>query len=163
TYDGTAIAVQYTVSNRGLASTNVPDWTDTIWLQPVSEVSNGVIPRPNVSRGDVLLATLPHQGTLGNEPGVLTPPASYTVSTTVTLPKHISGQFYITPWADSLDEVVKDTLNVNVNPDDPHELNNDNWKAWPITVLLTPPPDLVVTSVGAPATAAGGDDYAVNW
>ena len=72
------------------------------------------------------------------------------MTTTVTLPKHISGQYFITPWADTFDQVLKSTLDVNVNPDDPNELNNDNWKARPITVLLTPPPDLVVTVGHAP-------------
>ena len=91
-----------------------------------------------------------HTGVLGNDPSVLSPPTSYTETTTVTLPEHISGQFYITAWSDTFDQVLKSTLDVNVNPDDPNELNNDNWKARPITVLLTPPPDLVVTSVVAP-------------
>jgi hypothetical protein len=44
-----------------------------------------------------VLATLPHTGALGIDSSVLTPPTSYTVTTTVTLPTHISGQFYITP------------------------------------------------------------------
>src|SRR5262249_24289852 len=136
--------------------TDEPAWTDTIWLTRDKT-------RPNVTKGDVLLATLPHQGILGIDPSVLTPPTSYTVTTTVTLPKHISGQFYITPWTDSLDAVIKTTLDANINVDDPHQLNNDNYKARPITVLLTPPPDLVVTSIIPPAAAVGGDDYTVQW
>ncbi len=94
---------------------------------------------------------------------MLTPTDSYTQTATVTLPTHISGQFFITAWADSLDQVFKSTLSSNVNPDDPNELNNDNWKAQPITVLLTPPPDLVVSSVTPQATAVGGDPYTVSW
>src|SRR5262249_24704791 len=31
------------------------------------------------------------------------------------------------------------------------------------TVLLTPPPDLVVTNVAPPATTVGGDSYTVQW
>src|SRR5262249_31436392 len=41
--------------------------------------------------------------------------------------------------------------------------NNDNWKARPITVLLTPPPDLVVSSVTPQPTAVGGDAFTVRW
>jgi 6-phosphogluconolactonase (cycloisomerase 2 family) len=149
-YDGSTLSVQYTVTNRGVGVTDESAWSDTIWLQPASDADNGIIPRPNPLHGDVLLATLPHQGLLGTDPSLITPPTSYTVNTTVTLPKHILGQYYITPWADSFDTVIKSTLDVNVNPDDPNELNNDNWKARPITVLLTPPPDLVVTSVTPP-------------
>jgi YD repeat-containing protein len=156
TYDGTSITVSYTVTNKGLAATDIGNWTDTIWLAHDPK-------RPGTTKGDVVLATLSHSGVLGNDPSVLTPPTSYTVTTTVTLPKHISGQFYITAWADTFDLVLKSTLDVNINPDDPNELNNDNWKARPITVLLTPPPDLVVTSVVPQATAVGGDAFTVAW
>ena len=111
----------------------------------------------------MLLATLTHSGILGNDPTVLAPPQSYTGNTTVTLPSDITGQYYITAWADSLDAVLKSERNANINPDDPNTLNNDNFKATPITLLQTPPPDLVVTSIVAPTTAVGGDSYNVQW
>ena len=57
--------------------------------------------------------------------------------------------------------VLEDTFRTSLNPDDPNELNNNNYKARPITVLLTPPPDLVVTSVVPDATAPGGDPFTV--
>ena len=144
------------MSNLGLGPTDVANWTDTIWLTTDPK-------RPNPSKGDVLLATLPHDGTLGNSSSVITPPQSYTVSTTVTLPEHITGQYYITAWADSFNVVLKNTLDVNVNPDDPNQLNNDNYNDTPINVLLTPPPDLVVTSVTPQTTAVGGDPFTVSW
>jgi len=155
-FDGSTFTVSYTVTNKGLNVTDVPNWSDTIWLAHDPK-------RPGTSKGDVVLATLSHTGVLGNDPSVLSPPTSYTATTTVTLPKHITGQFYITAWADTFDQVLKSTLDVNINPDDPNELNNDNWKARPITVLLTPPPDLVVTSVTPQPTAVGGDSFTVNW
>src|SRR5262249_12612893 len=74
TFDGTAITVQYTVSDRGVGVTDEPNWTDTIWLARDPK-------RPNPTKGDVLLATLPHQGVLGTDPSLLTPPTSYTVIT----------------------------------------------------------------------------------
>ncbi|MGA2068563.1 MAG: CARDB domain-containing protein, partial [Thermoguttaceae bacterium] len=154
--DGSTVSVQYTVSNLGLAPTDVSNWTDTIWLTVDPK-------RPNPSKGDVLLATLPHGGILGNDPSVLAPPQSYTVNTTVTLPAHITGQYYITAWADSLGDVFQSEQSGNTNPDDPNELNNDNFKARPITILQTPPPDLVVTSINPQPTGLGGDDYTVQW
>src|SRR5262249_23735419 len=153
------------VSNLGLAPTDALNWTDTIWLTRDRK-------RPSVTKGDVLLATLPHSGRLGNDPSVLTPPTSYDVNTTVTLPEHIFGQYYLTPWSDAFDVVLKSTVGSinpdgtvsgNLNPDDPYEPNNDNYKARPITVLLSPPPDLVVTSVTPQATGIGGDDFTVQW
>lgn len=111
----------------------------------------------------MLLATLPHTGLLGNDPSIISPPTGYDVTTQVTLPKHISGQYYITAWTDAFDVVHKSTQSGNVNPDDPNQLNNDNYRARPITVLLTPPPDLVVTAVTPQATAVGGDAFTVQW
>src|SRR5262249_39051181 len=46
---------------------------------------------------------------------------------------------------------------------DPNQLYSDNYKARPITVLLTPPPDLVVTSVKPDAQAVGGGPFTVRW
>ncbi len=155
-FDGETITVQYTVSNLGLGPTDVADWTDTIWLSADETI-------PNTSKGDVLLATLPHDGILGNSSSVITPPQSYTVSTTVTLPEHIKGQYYITAWADSFNEVLKVTLDANINPNDPNQLYSDNYNSAPTKILLTPPADLVVTAVTPQPTAVGGDDYSVSW
>ena len=46
-----------------------------------------------------------------------------------------------------------------LNPDDPTELDNNNYKARPITVLLTPPADLVVTAVAPDLTGKGGEPF----
>src|SRR5207237_1391779 len=156
TFDGTAIPVTYHVSNLGLAPTDIENWTDTIWLTTDKT-------RPNTTKGDFLLATVPHNGLLGKDPTVIAPPTGYDVSTSVTLPKHIVGEYFITPWSDTFDAVHKSTQSFNVNLDDKTQLNNDNYKARPITVLLTPPADLVVTSVSPQATAVGGDSYTVTW
>ena len=102
-HDGDKITVSYTVTNKGLEPTDQTSWLDQIWLTRDKT-------RPNVSKGDVLLATIPHTGVLGDDPSVIAPPTSYNVTATVTLPKHISGQFYITPWSDSFDVVHKSTL-----------------------------------------------------
>ena len=55
----------------------------------------------------------------------------------MTLPADITGQYYITAWADSLNQVLKSEQSGNTNPDDPNTLDNDNFKARPITVLQT--------------------------
>ncbi len=52
-YDGSTITVSYTVTNKGLNTTNVSNWNDTIWLAHDPK-------RPGTSKGDVLLATIPH-------------------------------------------------------------------------------------------------------
>ena len=72
------------------------------------------------------------------------------------------GTYYITPWTDLYSAVLQDTLAMNVNPDDPNNLYSDNYKAAQIAILA-PLPDLIVTSVTAPAKAQGGDNFTVNW
>ena len=45
-------------------------------------------------------------------------------------PAHlVSGTYYFMPWTDPYDVVLEDTLAVNVNPDDPNEIDNNNYKA----------------------------------
>jgi subtilase family serine protease len=155
-YDGSTIQVTYTVTNKGSAATDISDWTDTVWLTTDKT-------RPNPSKGDVLLGSFPHSGGLDNSDSVFGQVQSYTQTVSVTLPKHIAGQYYLTPWTDSYGQVLQDTFDVNINPDDPHAQNSDNYKARAVTVLLTPPPDLVVTSVVPTAQAVGGQPFTVTW
>ena len=147
--DGSSIQVSYTVANLGAGDTIPGSWTDTIWLTLDRT-------RPDPRKGDVLLGTFGHSGTLSVGD-------SYDQSVTVSLPSGISGNYYVTPWTDSYDQVPEDTFDININPDDPTQLDNNNYKARPITVLLRPPPpptqhipsDLVVTSVQPTAQARG--------
>src|SRR5205823_6518315 len=46
---------------------------------------------------------------------------------------------------------------------DPYQLNGNNYKARPVTILMTPPPDLVVSAVNVPATARAGEPYSMSW
>src|SRR5205085_11423880 len=88
----------------------------------------------------------------------------YEQTVRVTIPKRLSGQFFITPWSDAYDVVLEDTFSNNINPDDPNEFDNNNYKARPITVLLTPPPDLVPTAVSVvPAAQTAGNALTVRW
>ena len=68
-----------------------------------------------------------------------------------------SGTWYITPWTDPYDVVLEDTLATNINPDDPHEIDNNNYKARAITIIALPipKPDLVVESVEVAPHAYG--------
>ncbi|WP_013334633.1 CARDB domain-containing protein [Gloeothece verrucosa] len=155
-FEGSQIEVRYTVTNKGIGETDRDGWTDTIWLtrdkNRPSPVAQGTPPQPD----DILLTTIGHNGSL--KVG-----ESYGQTATVTLPSQITGQWYITPWSDAYDVITEDTLDINSNPDDPNQLDSNNYKSRPITVLLTPPPDLVVTSVTPTATATGGGLFNVNW
>ena len=90
-------------------------------------------------------------------------PQSYTETATVTIPEHDNGQYYLVPQVDIYQQLDATTLAANVNPDDPNDLRSDNFKAAPITILAQPPPDLVVTSIQAPAVTAAGTPYTLSW
>ena len=148
---GSTFNVSYTVTNLGDAdgTTLVDSWTDSVWLTRDKT-------RPIPGQGDILLTEVAHTGALVNKAG-------YDNTVSVTLPDNLDpGTYYITPWTDLYSAVLQDSLAVNVNPDDPNNLNSENYKAQQIQILA-PLPDLQVTTVKAPSSAKGGDTITVSW
>ncbi len=146
---GAVMPVTYTVTNQGAGATLVDDWTETIWLTQTPG-------RPNPNHGDVLLKTISHSGGLDVHAG-------YDQTVNVQIPAELdSGTYYVTPWVDPYGVVLQDQLATNVNPDDPAQLLSENYKNQSILVLGALP-DLVVTSVDAPAVIDGGNTVTVTW
>ncbi|WP_422665759.1 CARDB domain-containing protein (plasmid) [Anabaena sp. PCC 7938] len=153
-FEGSQIKVRYTVTNLGIGETDRDSWTDTIWL-----TRDKNRPSPTNSEGnaeDILLTNVGHSG-------LLKVGEKYEAEVNVLIPGQITGEWYITAWSDAYNVVLEDTFDINTNPDDPTELDNNNYKARPITILLTPPPDLVVTSVTPTTQAVGGQPFSVSW
>ena len=148
-FDGSTITVHYQVSNLGAGVTFPDSWADTVWLTLGKD-------RPNPARGDIQLGTFGHTGALNVG-------QSYTNDVQVTLPAHISGQYYITVWSNNSQSVYTQEFDVNLNPDAPNDIHGDQFKAIPLTVLLRPPADLQVTSISAPPTAVGGKQVTLTW
>ncbi|WP_295529412.1 CARDB domain-containing protein, partial [uncultured Pseudacidovorax sp.] len=155
---GGEIEVRFTVTNRGSAVTNKPQWSDSVWL-----TTDKTRPNPG-GNGGVLLGTVAHTGALAVG-------ESYDVVMKVRIPQQIaSGTYYITPWTDAFDAVIEDTLAININNDDPEEADSNNYKARAIDIIGTPVPplpDLRVTEVTTSATATqpGSVDapFTVSW
>ncbi len=146
---GSTIPVTYTVTNLGAGATLVNNWTDTIWLTKTKG-------RPNPNNGDILLASVPHTGSLDVKAG-------YDQTVNVTIPQELaSGTYYITPWVDPYGVVLQTELAVNTNPDDPTQIQNDNYKNQSIDVLGALP-DLVVTSVQGPSQIQAGNPVTITW
>ena len=146
---GSTFNVSYTVTNVGSGPTLVDDWTDSVWLARDKT-------RPIPAAGDDLLTEFAHSGGLALDAG-------YDQRVSVTLPIDLApGTYYITPWTDLYSTVLQNELATNVNPDDPNNLQNDNYKAFEVQVLA-PLPDLTVSSMTAPAVAKGGDNVTINW
>ncbi|MDB5858608.1 MAG: hypothetical protein JWQ76_2297, partial [Ramlibacter sp.] len=142
---GSSIEVSYKVANKGSAATrgeaaSRTSWTDTVWLTRDRT-------RPGKG-GDVKLAEFTHTG-------LLAVGEDYLNTVQVNLPSGLgSGQYFITVWSDAYDVILEDTLATNLNPDDPNQVDNNNYKARPISILGITPPDLAITALTAAATAS---------
>ncbi len=161
-FEGERIQVRYTVTNAGIGKTERNGWTDAIWLtrdkdRPSAAYRNSLPSDIN----DYLLGTFSHNGSL--DVG-----ESRERVVEVTLPQGVFdefGEWYITPWTDAYDVIAEDTRDININPDDPNDIEGNNYKSRPITVLENPvlPADLVVTSVIPVPQAFGGEPFTVEW
>ncbi|MDA8746284.1 hypothetical protein N9N28_16795, partial [Rubripirellula amarantea] len=148
-FDDSPVVIRYRVTNQGVGVTIPNSWTDQIWL-------TRDVDRPNTARGDRLLKSVTHRGEL--EVGEF-----YENVVTVNLPAFTEGQFYITVFSDPYNRVFENQFATNLNPDAPNDIDGNNFKATPITVLLTPPADLQVTDVTADSVATGGEQVTVSW
>jgi hypothetical protein len=153
------------VTNRGSGPTNIGSWTEQIWLTKDKN-------RPHPGQGDILLTSFSYNG------GALVVGQGYDRIMTINLPDTlVSGEYYLTPWVDPYAQVLEDTLAINVNPDDPNEINNNNYKAGGgdlvgsphIALIGTPPaavaprPDVYVHTVGAEAFEWAGEAFTFSW
>ena len=151
---GSEIEVRFTVTNKGSDTTNRASWTDTVWL-----TRDKTRPNPG-GNGGIQLGSFAHSGALAIG-------ESYEQVVRVRIPQQIeSGIFYITPWSDAYDAVFEDTLASNLNPDDPNEFDNNNYKARAIDIIGTPIPplpDVQVTRITTSAPGSVDAPFSVTW
>ena len=140
-FDDSSFTVRYKVGNFGAGITDPGAWSDQIWLTLGLD-------GPKPARGDRLIGTNFHSGAL--EVG-----ESYEAETTVRIPKGLSGQYFLTVYADGGRRVYEAAFAENVNPNAANDLEGSNYSSTPINILLTPPADLQVTDVQADANGDG--------
>ncbi|MBK9336183.1 MAG: hypothetical protein IPM98_06205 [Lewinellaceae bacterium] len=135
-FSGSAITVNYTVSNLGTGGTVSEDWQDRVYFGP------------NLSLNLGQATLLGYYTRTGN----LSVAGSYSGAVTGTIPQGISGTYYV--------HVVTDYYN-----EEYEQANEGNNTAvsTPVSVTLTPPADLVVSSVTAPASATNLQQVSVSW
>lgn len=138
-FSGQAATVRWTVGNVGTGATSAPVWYDTVYL----------------SADDVLDASDTALGSAVN-PGYLDVGGAYANSLDVTLPRGIDGNYRFFVVTDAHGQLFEGVNN--------SAAEKDNTSAPAIArVTLTPPPDLTVTTVGAPPQAFSGEPVTVNW
>ncbi|MCC9601047.1 carboxypeptidase regulatory-like domain-containing protein [Stieleria sp. JC731] len=136
-FSGQSTGVSWTVENIGTRGTNAPIWNDSVYL------STDTVFDPQF---DVFLGRTPNQSFL--DVG-----SSYrTEDFQVTLPRGINGPYYFLVIADSdsrVNEFGGEDDNIS--------------SAGPTDVTLTPPPDLIVESIVAPAMRISGETARIDW
>ena len=134
-FSSTSTVIEWIVTNNGSRATNSPIWYDAVYL----------------SQDMVLDATDVFLGKTSNQ-SYLDVADSYSSALEVTLPRGIEGAYYFLVATDSTNRISE------------NEGENDNLTAGgPTQVQLTPPPDLQVASVEAPAEAFSGQKVTINW
>ena len=137
-FSGQPVTVSFTITNFGLGQTRPTEsnWTDAVYYS-----TNDVF-----DTSATLLGTTPHVGGL-------TPGQGYATNTTVNLPVGRYGQFYFYAVADLFNNVFEGAF----------EDNNTTIAAYPTTVNLTPPPDLVPGFTSVPSTALASHGLTVSY
>lgn len=131
---GSTVGLSWQIQNLGTGGTTVSSWIERVYLSP-----------------DSLLSELTP---LGNFPSLsyLLGGESYGRSATVTLPRGISGNYYLVVLVDA----------ANGQPET-NEANNRGRSLAPTVVTLQDFADLRVTNVGAGDFAIAGDSVSVVW
>lgn len=135
TFSGQSISVNWSVKNAGNASTGIANWIDKIYLSTDSTLDNG----------DAYLGELAYNG-------ILNPDSTYGTGKGFTIPNFIQGTYYAIVHTDASNYIFEHAFDQN---------NTD--VSGPIDVILTPPPDLVVTSVLAPDTISNAQKFLLKW
>ncbi|MBK9336177.1 MAG: right-handed parallel beta-helix repeat-containing protein [Lewinellaceae bacterium] len=134
-FSGTSISVSWQTTNSGSGATGMSSWYDYVYLS----TDNTYQPNVDVYIGGAINFT------------ALNPGQSYAQMAQVTLPQGIQGNYFLIVRTD-----------VNAALPESNE-NNNTAVAFPITINLTPPPDLQVIAVIAPTNAFSGQPININW
>lgn len=131
---GTAPVISWTLTNSGTAAFS-GTISENIYLSSDTTIGD-----------DEPFKTITFTGTI---------PAgqSITRTTTLPIPIHYSGTRYVVITTDASDQVFEDT----------GESNNTSIDDQPMIISLPPVPDLVVSSITAPANAQSGRSLVVQW
>ncbi|MEZ4699151.1 MAG: CARDB domain-containing protein [Rhodothermales bacterium] len=131
------VNIGWSITNAGTGTATVAGgWTDALYLSPLAFFN----------REEAVLLTT-HSVT-----GDLAPGQVYTDTASVALPAGISGTYYLYLAADDADDLFEH------NGED-----NNVFQSDPITVTLSPPPDMVVVRVSVPETVEAGSTIQVIW
>ncbi len=134
-FSGNPVSVTWTVRNYGQASTGAGHWRDRVYF----------------SQDTVFNASAVNLGTFTSGENLL-PDSTFEMTKTVTIPNYIYGRYFFYIVADIYNEIYEHALE-----------NNNRLRSDSITIFLTPPPDLVTTSVLAPMDVSVNQSVTIEY
>jgi hypothetical protein len=134
TFSEQSIEVRWTVGNTGAVKTDNPSWVDAVFLSQEEEI--------DPSQRTPLAFFRQNQ--------ILEPGESYESRKMVTLPQGIQGTYYLFVQTDFRDQVFE-------------AAGNNLLRSDSISVILLPPPDLVVTEVNVRESASNNESISITW
>ncbi|MDP6715384.1 MAG: CARDB domain-containing protein, partial [SAR202 cluster bacterium] len=135
-FSGQPMNFSWVVTNKGQAGTGGTSWHDNIFM----------------SADDILDSNDRHMVRVTHY-GALAAGGSYSGSKTLNLPIAVIGDYYFFVVTDSSNHIYEHGL----------EGNNTSFDQTPTKINLTPPPDLEVENVDAPATAVASQPLTFSY
>ncbi len=139
TFSGSGMTIQWTVTNQGDAAA-IGNWSDRVYIQPGRAV-------------ELDLSEAVTLGTFAHGLDTLAPSATYIQSASITIPISYMGDYTIFVATD-----VDNSLYESI-----YEQNNVTASAQTLNVTLTPPSDLVVSSVSYPQEMDANGSYTITY
>ncbi|HEV7330206.1 MAG TPA: CARDB domain-containing protein [Flavisolibacter sp.] len=135
-FSGQNTELTWTVTNEGPGGTVATSWVDHVYIAPDSSLSSTQL---------VLLGSFPRSGALASQ-------EAYTVTQSVKVPEGLFGTYFFYVKTDFSNTVYEHAA----------EANNTGISNS-LQLILTPPVDLVLTQVTAPASASAKEGIPVQW
>ena len=152
-FSGDSIDVTWTITNNGEGVSSSTHWYDTVFLSPDDSLDFNFTSSDQLIRiNEIALDSTGHDGALD-------PDSSYQATRKVKLPEDAFGDYYLFVYADVKGDAKQEVAG------EVYEFNQelDNWSSISISITLTPPPDLTVTSIEVPQSITSGDVIDVVW
>ncbi|HVX09989.1 MAG TPA: CARDB domain-containing protein [Pirellulales bacterium] len=157
---GTTVPVTFTIKNEGNAATQVPSWTDAVFVSQLNTIQltgNNLVDAQKMLDQPLGVPYFPQNAS------ALNPGQSYQETINISLPASASGTWYVYVVTDQ--NFLHTPLDNFIDPGPVRESNyiNNLTVSAPFTVTQAPLPDLATTSVQAPSQVFSGQTATVTW
>lgn len=155
-FSNTTVQLTFTITNQGDAPTQAPSWSDFVLLSQDPDITwDGYEGGP---LEDQFINNLPTRAFGVPNASYLEPGQSYTQTVDARLPEGSLGPWYVYVFADGIGFHFRPLPAVT----EFSEANN-LVRSEAFNIALTPPPDLQVTNVQAPAQGFSGQAATLSW